>query len=207
MNKTAGFKIRPRNLHLRPRSFAKVVQMFDARIIWSYRTNVMKQAVGSYSIEYLGDKSAYEGLRVDSDGSALQKNRSTRFRIHDMGALHELLKGRIKGDREVSAALQKISPECVLAVSYESFLRQPSLTLERVQRFLGLSMDEVHPPLRAKATKDSLCDVVENWEELCAAFFGCVQWRWMLDDFENGCSCSSLNPSTFNTTRKYCTMY
>lgn len=211
INKTAGFKIRPRNIAARPQSFKKVVSMFNARIIWSYRTNVFKQAVGTYSIKYLGDRQAYEGIKTDREGNALNstglENRKTRFRVHNMDALHEILMGRVAGDMQVAAALNKISPDgCVLPVSYESFLSKPDVTMQRIQRFLGVNMNESHPALRAKATKDSLCDVVENWADVCEAFFGCVQWRWMLDDYENGCTCSALNPSQFKASRRYCRM-
>lgn len=206
MGKMVGFKIRPRHLQIRPANFSKLIHLYGTRIIWSYRTNMLKQAIGDYAIHYKGDNAAYEGLKVGLNGNvAPDPSRAERFKIHDMGALHALLKSRVTGDMQVARALHQISPDgCVLPISYESYLRRPELTLERVQTFLGLDTGEMHPALRRKATGDSICDVVENWTELCEAFFGCVQWRWMLDDFENGCSCSSLNPSRFKASFKYC---
>lgn len=208
--KIVGFKIRPRHLQLRPANFSKLIRLYDTRIIWSYRTNMLKQAIGDYAIHYKGDHAAYEGLKVDANGTATANPstaRAERFKIHDMDALHTLLKNRVSGDMQVARALHQISPDgCVLPISYESYLRRPELTLERVQTFLGLDTREMHPALRKKATSDSICDVVENWQELCQAFFGCVQWRWMLDDFENGCACSRLNPSSFKRSFKYCSI-
>lgn len=211
-NLTGGFKIRPRQILKRPREFAKLIKKFDTRIIWSYRTNVMKQAIGDYTIHHYGDKSAYEGLMVNknstSDSAIEAKKRKNRsFRINDMRKLHGMLKSRVKGDGEIANALRLMtSNSCVLPVSYESYLRQGDMTLERVQRFLGLGTKEMHSALRQKANQDSLCDLVENWEDVCEAFFGCIEWRWMMDDFENGCSCSSLNPSRFKASSPYCSL-
>lgn len=211
-NLTGGFKIRPRQILTRPREFAKLIKKFNIRIIWSYRTNVMKQAIGDYTIHHYGDKSAYEGLVVDknskSESTIEAKERKNRsFRINDMRKLHSMLKSRVRGDGEIANALRLMtSNSCVLPVSYESYLRRPDLTLERVQRFLGLGTKEKHSALRQKANQDSLCDLVENWEDVCEAFFGCIEWRWMMDDFENGCSCSSLNPSRFKASSPYCSL-
>ncbi len=44
-------------------------------------------------------------------------------------------------------------------------------------------------PRRRKATKDNLCEVVSNWDEVCEAFYGCQQWRSMMEDLDNGCTC------------------
>lgn len=209
-NKTVGFKIRPRHLQARPTDFSDLIRKADTRIIWNYRTNLFKQAVGDYAIHYKGDRSSYEGLKVDAEGNEEGKpsaSRVDKFAIHDMDVLHKLLKSRVYGEDQVSRALHQISPDgCVLPVSYESYLRHPEATLERIHTFLGLNTAEMHPALRKKATSDSVCDVIENWREVCEAFFGCVQWRWMLDDFENGCSCSQLQPSRFKMNMKYCSL-
>lgn len=207
LGKTAGFKIRPRQLLARPTDFNKLISTFRTRIIWSYRSNMLKQALGDYTIHFHGDLTAYEGLKVDENGTTVdEKSRPTRFPVN-VSKLHELVKSRVYGDRQVARALELVSPDhCVLPVSYESYLQMPELTLERVQAFLGLDTSEMHPALRAKATQDSICDLVENWDELCDAFFGCDTWRWMLDDFDNGCACSALRPSKFAHSKQFCAM-
>lgn len=210
---TAGFKIRPLHIHKRPKEFQRLVRRYRTRIVWSFRTNLLKQAIGDYAIHYYGDKSAYEGLKIDADGTyndsrndeSIDDRRSKSFKITDMKRLYKLMQSRVYGDKAVSYALRAMRPDgCVLPVSYESYLNYPELTLERIHRFLGLDVKEIHPPLRRKANQDSICDLVENWEDICEAFFGCVQWRWMLDDFENGCSCSRLNPSRFRKHLAFC---
>lgn len=210
MNMMVGFKIRPRHLQLRPSEFSSVIRKYKTRVIWNYRTNIIKQAIGDYAIHYKGDHAAYEGVKVDADGNPVKQSSASRartFKIHDMQVFHQLLKNRVIGDESVSRALHQISPDgCILPVSYESYLQYPTLTMERIQAFLGLSTSEMHPALRQKATDDTICKVVENWAELCEAFFGCVQWRWMLDDFENGCACSSLYPSKFKSNMNFCSL-
>ncbi|KAI0560417.1 P-loop containing nucleoside triphosphate hydrolase [Gracilaria domingensis] len=200
---TSGFKIRPLHLTHLPQQFAALIRNHNTRIIWSYRSNMLKQAIGDYGI-YLGDRSAFEGIKVDPNQAAPDRSNRSIY-IDDIPRLHRFMKSRVSGDKQVSAALKSVSKDhCVLPVSYESFLKDPELTMLRTQRFLGLNTDELHPSMRAKANPDTICDLVQNWEQLCEAFFGCVQWRWMLDDYENGCSCSSLRPSRFGT--KFCSI-
>lgn len=56
--------------------------------------------------------------------------------------------------------------------------------------FIGL-LHEYTRPKRFKATKNNLCDVVENWRELCEEFYGCDVWRNMLTTNEMGAPVSS----------------
>lgn len=206
MNLTAGFKIRPTHLLRRPLSFFHIVQHFHTRIVWSYRSNILKQAIGDYRIHYYNDTVSYEGIKLQqSSNHSSTHQRPTSIQIGNMTKLFKLMVGRVRADRNLALALHAVRPDsCLLPVSYESYLRSPTLTLERVQRFLGLSLDEIHPPERAKANQDSLCDLVSNWHDVCRAFFPCVEWRWMLDDYENGCSCSNLPASSFKTSISFC---
>lgn len=207
LNLTAGFKIRPPNIMARPAEFARLVNTYGTRIIWSYRTNVFKQAISDYNIHYYGDTAGHEGVKIKDPSVETHTTRNSTIRITSMTNLHKLLKSRIHGEKQVQDALRAIRPDgCVLPVSYESYLAHPDVTLKRVQQFLGLDTQEIHASLRGKANSDTICELVENWQEVCAAFFGCVQWRWMLDDFQNGCSCTSLNPSEFSDSKKFCSL-
>lgn len=48
---------------------------------------------------------------------------------------------------------------------------------EDVERILGSGLThEKTRPLRFKATEDNLCEVVENWEEVCRKFNVCQVW-------------------------------
>lgn len=206
---SAGFKVRPTHILKLPESFAHVIREHDTRIIWSYRSNTLKQAVGDYRIHKFNDLLSYEGLKTSDNGSALvPDSRNASFRIDDMNLLHSLLKGRAKADNVLAEAVAKISPDnCVLPVSYESLLRDPDLTLLRVHRFLALDESEIQPMERAKANQDALCELVENWDDLCQKLYGCVEWRWMLDDVDNGCSCDSLSVRNLKLDRTFCSFY
>lgn len=189
LNKTGGFKIRPRNLLANPEAWSALIAKHSTRILWNYRQNTFKMSVSHYPIVHLGDRSGYEGLRVND--SAMQR-RIRRFRIHDMEALHKILTKRIAGEQSVSLALRRLSiQQCVLPLSYESYLRQHETTMQDVQRFLGVDETERHPAQRAKAMNVNLCELVENWIDVCNPFFGCAEWRALMDDYENGCSCNS----------------
>lgn len=202
LGKTGGFKVRPQHLLNNTAGWMALMKKHDTRIVWNYRQNVMKQSVGHWPIIHLGDTNAFEGLRV---GDTKQK-RIEKFRIHDMDAMNELLNQRLRGELSVQTAMQSIAQQqCVLPVSYESYQWHRDATMTGVQRFLGVNTTERHAPQRRKATKDNLCELVENWDELCDAFFACPQWRWMMEDLASGCTCKRLGGSAFGKARsRYC---
>lgn len=63
-NQTGGFKIRPRHIRRAPSAWRELVRRHGVRVIWQYRQNMLKQAVGTYTIDVLGDRTAYEGVVV-----------------------------------------------------------------------------------------------------------------------------------------------
>lgn len=208
-NRTAGFKVRPTHLLKQPGNFSTLIRDYSTRIIWSYRSNLIKQAVGDYRIHHYKDKLSYEGFLVDASGVAKRpSDRPNSIRIDNTARLRELVKSRARADRILTGAISKIAVDgCVLPVSYESYLREPDATLERIQRFLGLDTAERHPSQRAKANHDSLCDLIENFDDVCKAFFGCSQLRWMLDDIENGCSCPQMISASLRVGQKDCDIF
>ncbi|GAB0488934.1 hypothetical protein MMPV_000147 [Pyropia vietnamensis] len=226
-NQTGGFKIRPRHIRRAPTAWRALVRRHGVRIIWQYRQNMLKQAVGTYTIDVLGDRTAYEGVVVSpqtspsppsvSSHSAGGSNttsaaaamggrsepsatpRVTRFRA-DPHTLYDIMRNRVLGDQEVTDAIRLLGADgCVLPVSYEEFHADPAATMRRVSGFLGIDPAEAHPPMRAKATSDALCEVLTNWAEVCAAFYPCPELRPLLDDAVCRCS-SALAASTFVPT-------
>lgn len=208
-NLTTGFKARPTHLLANPEAFHSLVKKYDTRVIWSYRGNILKQAIGDYRIHYYNDDHSYEGLRVDANGRVRSPaNRASSIRINDMHKLHAMVKLRANADRVLTTAVRRIARgDCILPVSYETYLKYPDLTLEHILSFLGLNSTERPAARRAKANRDSLCELVENFDEVCQAFFGCVEYRWMLDDIEQGCSCKPIQAPHINSTRQYCSVY
>ncbi|OSX68585.1 hypothetical protein BU14_2537s0001, partial [Porphyra umbilicalis] len=210
LNKTGGFKIRPRHIERAPLQWQALVRAHGVRIIWQYRNNVLKQAVGSYTIEILGDRTAYEGVKIDASARTTAAavsggapppptpNRVTRFKV-DPVVLYDILRNRVLGDLEVADAIRLLAvDDCVLPVSYEEYNEDAVLTMHRISTFLGIDAAEAHPSKRAKATSDNLCATVINFGALCAAFYPCLEFRAMLDDERNRCRCAgSLRASAF----------
>lgn len=217
LNKTGGFKVRPRHLINAPDRWVALMRKHGVRIIWNYRKNLLKQAIGHYPIVFMKSRDAYEGLVVqqgenaeNQSGNAATPRSISRLRIENMEGLSRILKDRIAGEATVEHALRRLgiagrrTEECTLPISYESILVDPKMSVARAQMFLGLDMNEIHSPLRAKATEDNLCELVENHSQLCNAFYGCTHLRWMLDDMQNNCMCDKLVTAEAFISRKYC---
>lgn len=204
-----GFKIRPTHILKDPSLFKSIVQRYETRIIWSYRSNIFKQAIGDYRIHEYGDLKSYEGLKVLKDGSVESiSERPTSFAVTKMDAFRQMVRNRANADKTVMSAVKAIMHDgCVLPISYEGFLKTPELTLKQISAFLGLNVTESISPLRAKANQDSLCDLISNYEDVCKEFFGCSELRWMLDDTEHGCSCRSVALSSLASSRQHCSMF
>lgn len=47
--KITGFKVRPNHIHKVPEAWAVLAKEFDTHIVWQYRDNILKQAVGECS--------------------------------------------------------------------------------------------------------------------------------------------------------------
>lgn len=206
MNKTAGFKIRPRHILAAPNEWAKLFEEFETKIIWNYRVNIFKQAVGHYPILYLNDTSRYEGLAVKGGKLTKKKNRHVgEFRIHDVTAFYKLLSSRYRGERSVENAIVSLrNNPCVLPLSYELLLGNPAQTSLLIQSFLNLRVIPSLQPARRKATDDNMCKVVSNWNELCHAFFLCHRWRGMMDDSRTGCTCPVVTGVKSSHAHRFC---
>lgn len=202
--KTPGFKIRPAHILTEPEQWRKLALDYDTRIIWQYRQNLFKSAVGEYSGRYLNDTSIVKGL----DSKEQAANRCSfgvgcSYPIDDVPFFHELLRGKVISQRKIAAAVHAVTGGmgCVRELPYEDYLYEREETLADVFRFLGLPQEPSEPE-RFKATGDNMCSVVENWAELCQNYYGCALWQHMLDDPKNGCTC----PLT-STPTTYCQLY
>jgi hypothetical protein len=212
--KAGGFKIRPRHFTDAPKQWMDVIRKHDTRIILNFRNNLLKQAIGHYPIKFLNSTDAFEGYKVDANSSTWTGSENTttnkRLLIENMEGLAQVLRDRIIGEEKIFRALGYLSAagwdkqECTLPVSYEGFLMDWKASIERIQEFLGLDTKEVHMPLRRKVTEDNLCELLENYADVCSAFFGCQQLRWMLDDPVNNCMCSRLVTTKEYATQRYC---
>lgn len=189
--KVTGFKMRPNHIMRAPEAWAALAKEFETRIVWQYRVNLLKQAVGEYSYRYLNDSSVIEGLRSKED----IKNRcrlgvGCQFGIENYDFFHRTLTDCLHSDLAIAKGVHTLAngSSCIHALPYEDYLYDRHDTLKRLQEFLGLQYEETAPE-RYKATSDNLCHVVTNWNDLCSNFYGCHVWRHMFEDKRNGCSC------------------
>jgi len=181
---------------------------FDTKIIWNYRANIFKQAVGHYPIMYLNDVSRYEGLSLKSEKDSKKKKKNHHvgeFKIHDMTAFYKLLSSRYRGEQQVENAVVSLKNNaCVLPLSYELLLENPVQTPLIIQSFLNLRVIRSLQPARRKATDDNMCKVVSNWNEVCNAFFLCHRWRGMMDDTRTGCTCPVVTGIKPSHAHRFC---
>lgn len=199
-----GFKMRPMHIRRRPAEWAALAKEFDTRIIWQYRSNIVKQAVGEYSYHYLHDMSVLEGLKSEKQmRERCQSGAGCRFRVDDMKFLHGMLTNCVHSDDVIAHAVHLISggsdvsegdERCVFELPYEDYLYDRQGTMRDIFKFLDVPFQETKPS-RFKATGDSMCEVVENWDEVCRNFYGCHVWRDMFDDERNGCACNTAGGS------------
>lgn len=189
--RTTGFKMRPQHIGKDPEAWAQLAREFDTRIIWQFRHNILKQAVGEYSYKYLNDSAVIEGLRNETAvKERCEQGVGCKFAISDMDFFHRTLTDCVHSDLSIVTSVRDLAngSECIYSLPYEDYLYHRETTLRRLFKFLGLSWEQTQPQ-RWKATRDNLCEVVENWDELCEEFYGCQAWRHFFDDAENNCGC------------------
>lgn len=197
--KSPGFKIRPIHVNRAPNEWIKLVREFDTRIIWQHRKNILKQAVGQYSNHYFNDNSSRMGILKKDIGKRCSTGAGCSFKIEDLDYFHSLLKVMWKNDASVLSAAVRMDDGrgCLHELSYEDYLYNRKGAMGDLQDFLGLRFAET-TPFYHKATGDNLCDVVSNWDEICASFYGCLAWRPYFEDERNRCSCEIVaSPEKF----------
>lgn len=92
---------------------------------------------------------------------------------------------------------------CVREIPYEDYLYDRVEAMSDIMQFLGLRHEPTKPD-RFKATSDSMCEAIENWDEVCDKLYGCVLWQHMLEDVRNGCYCKMSGGFPIS---KYCDIF
>lgn len=203
--RTVGFKIRPNHVLAEPEAWRELVVEYKTRIVWQYRKNIMKAAIGEYSNRYLNDTSAIEGLKLNlSREERCRIGAGCSYRIENFGFLHYQLRSMLYSQNSIAGAVKVLSGDspCVREMPYEDYLYDRDAFMADLNRFLGLGREDTTPE-RFKATSDNMCEVVENWDELCDKFYGCILWQPLLDDPRNNCFCKLASGSP---TSGYCSM-
>lgn len=200
--KTPGFKIRPVHILRQPQKWAALAREFDTRIVWQYRRNVVKQAVGLYSNHYYNDSSSVMGLDRTEVKSRCEVGAGCSYAIDDFEFFHEMLMSMVASDAAIAHATYLLADgrDCIFDLPYEDYLYERDGTMKDLQTFLGLRYVDTRQKL-FKATDDNMCSVVTNWNQLCMNFYGCRVWRAFFEDERNGCSCQfAYSPEKFCRT-------
>lgn len=202
--KVPGFKLRPNHIRRNPAEWAALAREYNTRIIWQYRLNTLKQAVGEYSYRYYKDTSILEGLKTEEEvATRCEVGAGCSFKINDVSFFHQLLTHIVRADHLIAQSVQHIDDgrDCVHELRYEDYLYHREGAVQDLFEFLGIEQVKTQPA-RFKATNDNLCEVVENWPFLCRNFYGCNLWRRHFEDERNGCSCKfSASPWEYCNTQ------
>ncbi|CAN8070607.1 unnamed protein product [Agarophyton chilense] len=208
--KISGFKMRPWHILHAAGEWKALVIKYNIRLIWQYRINVFKQAVGEYTARYMNDSSAIEGIdHTMSDEDRCKIGVGCQFRIENVSRLHDLMVNFIENNRQIQDAVHLLSnsneeEQCMLPVTYEDYLYGRETTMRKLLKFLDADYED-HAPFRKKATSDNMCYALLNFhEEICDAFFRCSKWRSMLHDPRNLCTCSLSKGIGASTSRSFC---
>lgn len=204
--KIPGYKIRAHHVLADAEGWQQLTREFNTRIIWQYRKNVFKVSVGTYARLVLGDNSKAGGFNIKGlkDKEQCDLGVGCSFRITDWAEFHRMLTGRIAYDLDMmnAARILDAGRECILELSYEDFFYHRDDAISDLWKFMGLKPVEYATYL-VKATGDNLCEVIENYDEMCTMFYGCPVWQPHLEDFHNNCRCRNFTYGSGD----YCSMY
>jgi len=195
VGKVGGFKMNPTPIKRNPEPWKQIAADFETAVIWNYRENMFKRSVGRFPPCFLDDDVSVAGVQAGMNREERCKQGvGCTFKV-DPEKLHSLMvRSKILFD-DMHQAVKELTvnagrPACVLKVPYEDYLYHPTETILQMEKFLGLK-PYITETWRAKATSDNMCEVVENFAEVCAAFRECSLWGQMLEDPKNNCSCSN----------------
>ena len=201
-NKTVGFKMRPWRVLKEPQRWRQLVAQYHTRIVWQYRRNVLKSAIGIYAEVEYNDTKARSGVVPELHRHVCEMGVGCTYAIRNFTLFHQIARNAWNAHHAIvrTVSLLDNGRGCMLELPYEDYLYHPDVSMRRLVAFLGLPWSDMDAG-RRKATGDSLCEVVSNWEELCEKFYGCLMWRDMLTDHLNGCTCEGITPSA---DTRYC---
>lgn len=214
-NVTVGFKMRPSHLLYDPRRWGALFRRHSTHIVWQYRRNVLKAALGIYRARVLNDTTATGGIRRHEmrrvRGDRCKLGVGCSFAIHRWDALHTIMTNRVRQEFDVVSAIHAVREyvgDCVLDLPYEDFLHQPVSTIQRLYDFLAVDKADaaahVAKSMRLKATDDRVCKVVSNFDDLCNYLYGCRIWSAFIeeDGGSGECKCTAFNHSL--AVRRFC---
>lgn len=168
-DKIPGFAIQPRYILDDPDAWASLAKEYDTRIVWHYRRNALKQAVGIYHSPKLDDMSAHQQQQqqnlliqhregqesVERSSGQWSANRQyvgrcgrdgeggeeCRVTIDDFDAFQRTLTNVLRSDFSVAEAAHRIvdGGDCVHELRYEDYVFHRRGTIDDLLDFLSIS--------------------------------------------------------------------
>jgi LPS sulfotransferase NodH len=169
-SKAVGFKTKLRDV-LDQDGFARLLEEFDARLIYLDRRNDVKHAISRITARRLKDSTG-RWNRYDGDATL------EAFDV-DLDDFAERLTA-VEEEKATIAEYVGAVDRPLLHLDYEDLLAEPDPTFHRVLAFLGLPP----APIRGntlKNTSDDLRDVVANFDALRARYAG-TRYEPMFDE-------------------------
>ncbi|NNC86882.1 MAG: hypothetical protein HKN82_00320 [Akkermansiaceae bacterium] len=165
-----GFKTKYKDI-LDPEGFARLIGEYDARVILLQRRNRIKLMVSLMNAVRLNAATGDWNLYSESDRQPM---------LHvDL----EQFAGWLQRTEKANAAMNDYADRLerpMLRLCYEDLLMKPGPSFERICEFLGVPPAGMQAQCK-KNTSDDLREVVENFEELKAAFAG-TPYEEMFDE-------------------------
>mmetsp|Transcript_7950 Transcript_7950/g.23964 ORF Transcript_7950/g.23964 Transcript_7950/m.23964 type:complete len:328 (+) Transcript_7950:160-1143(+) len=184
-----GFKVRPSTGFNDKAGWTKIIEEYGTRYIEMTRSQLLKKAVGLYTIRAFQRRDAVQGVpSQDREEHCKVYPEVCRFRIDNVFFLAYLMHHSNNTNVQVRRLTKELPWECVLRVTYEDYLADTAGTMNKIYDFLGIQREDLEPKF-AKAIPDNMCEVVENYQQVCARLWGCEQFRPMLEDPEHKCFC------------------
>lgn len=186
----SGLKMRPEHMTNGSEEWQDLAQKYDTRFISLTRNNTFLTALGLYSIRAMKHSSATMGLKQQTSAKehCEENPEMCYFSIDDIRFFAYLMLHAETGNRRTQELASRVPWSCRFDLTYEEYVADPVGMMGRIHDFLGVRR-EVHHAAFTKAMPSVACDIVTNYQEVCAKLWGCPNFRPFLEDPANGCFC------------------
>eukprot|EP00189_Rhodosorus_marinus_P003585 CAMPEP_0113958966 /NCGR_PEP_ID=MMETSP0011_2-20120614/3852_1 /TAXON_ID=101924 /ORGANISM="Rhodosorus marinus" /LENGTH=346 /DNA_ID=CAMNT_0000970165 /DNA_START=147 /DNA_END=1187 /DNA_ORIENTATION=- /assembly_acc=CAM_ASM_000156 len=189
MGLVPGFKLRPGHIDESVEVWSELIRKYNTRFIRQDRTDLLKGAIGLYSIRARFDRSAVAGLdKGEGETHCALHPEQCYFDIENVRFFAYLMHMVKDGVRQLDDFADLLPWKCQLNVTYEEYMHDKDATMKRIYDFIGVDYQE-HESSFEKALSDNPCETVTNYQQVCAQLWGCEEFQPFLDNEEQGCYC------------------
>lgn len=187
---TSGLKIPTNILQENDLHWKTLMEKYDTRYIALIRENIFSAAVemtAAHSPRNIQGSSHVHDDAVDEHcGNAGEQP----FHVDSIPYLASLMHMVDRENEETWKFATTLGERYRLKVTHEDYTSDGDGAMKRVYDFLGVNTKESIRLKPLKRVTSSPCALVSNYQEVCAALWGCVQFRRFLEDEKNGCFCA-----------------